>query len=210
VLDCGCGGSPLLPFLARYGCEAYGVDPGIGKPRPSLVTHYRTLFGRLIRKGSISLKRLVNREGEGSRSDSPKIVSKIKRVLRPANDAWYHDSRRIKRLGLDIKYFADSMENLRFESEYFDRVYSISVVEHLPEHVAYAGMKEMARVLKQGGLLVVTIDNDGPHVTAELRGKFQELIACTGLSLFGATDFSLPDASDVPGTYNVVGFVLEK
>ena len=99
---------------------------------------------------------------------------------------------------------------MHFEDEFFDKVFCISVVEHMPKQVAYDGMKEMARVLKKGGLLVVTVDDDGPHVNPEFSGKYRDLIEASGLELYGASDFTKPDPEDVPGIYNVVGFILKK
>ena len=211
VLDCGCGGSPLLPLLARYGCQAYGVDPGINTPIQSLYSHYSQLWNRVIARISSSQKgngsKAVKR-GESSRGQATGLLRRAVRLLRRSSDNWVYNARRMKRL--DVKYFPDSLDKMRFEDEFFDRVFCISVIEHLPEEIAYAGMREMSRVLKKGGLLVVTVDNNGRHVNPALRGKHEELIAATGLSLFGESDFVVPDLDQVPGTYNVVGFLLRK
>ena len=148
------------------------------------------------------------KRGELSGGEATSLLRRAVRLLRRSSDAWVYDARRMKRL--DVKYFPDSLDKMRFEDEFFDRVFCISVIEHLPEQIAYAGMREMSRVLKKGGLLVVTVDNDGPHVNPALRGKHEELIAATGLSLFGESDFVVPDLDQVPGNYNVVGFLLRK
>lgn len=211
VLDCGCGGSPLLPFLARFGCEAYGVDPGIAQPRPSLARHYKQVLERLKRK--IERARGNTTTGTGSTEDShnkTRPLRRIFRLLRRPSDGWTHDAKRIAKLGLDIEYHPDSLAEMRFDDEFFDRVFCISVLEHLPERTAYSGMKEMARVLKKGGLLTVTLDNDGPHVNSDLTGRHRDLINASGLELFGESDFRVPNPSEVPGTYNVVGFILKK
>jgi len=68
----------------------------------------------------------------------------------------------------------------------------------------------MARVLKKGGLLVTTIDNDGPHVNPKLVGSYKKLIEASGLELYGTSNFDKPNPLKVPGTYNVVGFILRK
>jgi len=212
VLDCGCGGSPLLPFLARYGCQAYGIDPGINTPMQSLYSHYLQLWKRAIARISSSQKGTGSeavKRGESS-GQATSLLRRAIRFLRRSSDAWEYDARWMKRLGMDVKYFPDSLDKMRFEDQFFDRVFCISVIEHLPEQIAYAGMREMSRVLKKGGLLVVTVDNDGPHVNPALRGKHGELIAATGLSLCGESDFVVPDPDQVPGTYNVVGFLLRK
>ena len=99
---------------------------------------------------------------------------------------------------------------MHFPDNYFDKVFCISVIEHLPTEMAYKGMKEMARVLKKGGRLIVTVDNDGTQVSSELTNSYEKLISESGLRLFGPSDFTKPGPEDVPGTYNVVGFILEK
>jgi len=46
---------------------------------------------------------------------------------------------------------------LQFSENSFDKVFSISVLEHIPEHGDIECVKEIARVLKPGGLCVITI-----------------------------------------------------
>lgn len=213
VLDCGCGGSPLLLFLAQYGCEAYGIDPGLYSQRQSVVSYYSQLLKRVItqtfsknRERALNIKESSDLFPDRSQSFLKHTVTQLK----PPSDSWVYDAKRIKKLGLEIKYSEESLDKMHFETEFFDRVFCISVIEHLSEEAAYAGMKEMARVLKKGGLLVVTIDVDGPHLNPKLAGKYKELIDCSSLKLYGDSDFSIPNPSNVPGTYNVIGFILEK
>jgi len=51
---------------------------------------------------------------------------------------------------------ADGRE-LQFSENSFDKVFSISVLEHIPEHGDIECVKEIARVLKPGGLCVLTV-----------------------------------------------------
>jgi len=46
---------------------------------------------------------------------------------------------------------------LTFDDATFDRVYSISVLEHIPDEGDSACVKELARVLKPGGRVVITV-----------------------------------------------------
>lgn len=207
VLDCGCGGSPLLPYLAEKGCEAHGVDPYIFR-RMSLGMYYADLarsLARGIRNYRRSRPQIVT-PGEGGLAAA--IASSLSFLRRP-NNLWGY-LRDPNRLGFDIKLYQESMCRMHFEDDTFDRVFCISVIEHLPLAEARLGMREMARVLKKGGLLLVTVDNDGPHVTPELKGGYRDLIASSGLRLDGEADFTLPGPEDAPGKYNVVGFVLKK
>lgn len=66
---------------------------------------------------------------------------------------------------------------LPFDDQSIDAVYSVSVLEHIPE--PHAVIQEIARVLKPTGLFVLTIDvsMDGIHeITAENFLKLQQAI----------------------------------
>jgi len=50
------------------------------------------------------------------------------------------------------------MDALAAEDNTLDRVFCLSVIEHVPTKIAIRGIQEMARVLKPGGLAVITMD----------------------------------------------------
>lgn len=51
-----------------------------------------------------------------------------------------------------------NMTNIPYPDDYFDAVYSVSLLEHCDESTRRAGLREMLRVLKPRGPLVVTED----------------------------------------------------
>ncbi len=67
-----------------------------------------------------------------------------------------------------VTFSIQDLDSLSFESNSFDMVYCISVLEHLCEKKAV--LKEFSRILKQSGLLILTCD----------------------ISLDGSADISLP------------------
>lgn len=62
----------------------------------------------------------------------------------------------LNRTGID--FLKSDMTSLHVDSNTFDRVFCISVIEHLPRIKVPQAMREMSRVLKPGGRLVLTMD----------------------------------------------------
>ncbi len=160
AVDLGCGGSPLLPYLAReHGVRGTGVD---------------LIFRSTTKRHNL----------RGFTADPGTLYP-------------------------EIDWKLESMTELSLADASQDRVFCISVLEHVKPDIAQSTMNEIARVLKPGGLALLTTDVGGEHRTLTI--DFRELIRMgqrAGLELSGPSDFSEP--SDVPGTYDVVGFVLAK
>lgn len=57
----------------------------------------------------------------------------------------------------NAKFFVGSVENLKFEDSFFDGVLCVGVLEYL-DHIKN-GIKEIARVTKQGGVVIFTVPN---------------------------------------------------
>ena len=220
VLDCGCGGSPLLPFLSKYGCEVYGIDPDIFK-FSNLRKYYITLISKFFK----NLKSIFSKNRQKSNKGLKELVANqlkkifpiiiqfallIRDIIRRSSHLWSGYIKDLNKMGYKMKLFNESLAKMHFKDNFFDKVYCISVIEHLPEEIAFNGMREMARVLKEGGLLVMTVDNDGTHVNPDLVGKYQKLIECSNLKLYGKSDFNKPASILIPGKYNVIGFILKK
>ena len=71
-------------------------------------------------------------------------------------DAFGVNAAFIRSTGLDVRNCG--MANLDAPDNHFDRVFCLSVIEHLDADTARRGMREMARILKPGGRLIVTVD----------------------------------------------------
>ena len=91
-------------------------------------------------------------------------------------------------------YGKDISRPLPFKDNYFDKVFSICVVEHLPVEVRKFVMKEMNRVLKPGGIVALTMDYDIHRNTPgldkglrySLRDKIKkEVIEPSALAIYG-------------------------
>lgn len=63
-----------------------------------------------------------------------------------------------KKFKTDVKLYNCFIEQANLSSDYYDVVYSISVIEHLTGGELRHAMEEIGRILKPGGHLVMTID----------------------------------------------------
>ncbi|MFP4070854.1 MAG: class I SAM-dependent methyltransferase [Desulfovibrionales bacterium] len=59
---------------------------------------------------------------------------------------------------VNVEYVQGDLASLPYEAEIFDRVFCISVIEHLDPLWIPAAVQELRRVLKTGGLLLMTTD----------------------------------------------------
>lgn len=137
-----------------------------------------------------------------------KFIRKLQR--RQINSLRQYGEDPQKVIGRPLTITSHSMTDLPYEDEYFDRVFCLSVLEHLQIDDAHKSMQEMARVLKKSGRLVITMDFDGEHVDKSLDGTLFKVVESAGLEYYGPQDFSVPEQSEIPGMYNVVGLVLKK
>jgi len=95
----------------------------------------------------------------------------------------------------------EGMEKLSWPDNYFDRVFCLSVIEHVSPSAAKAGVKKMKRVLKPGGLLVISVDN----------GERHELIINTAqMPFYGGQDAKQPGPCPFPHIYAILGMVFQK
>jgi hypothetical protein len=77
----------------------------------------------------------------------------------------------------------------------FDIVYCISVLEHVSPAVQISALGEFARVMKDDGLIVMTVDYPTVNIDQLSTG-----IAETGLRFAGKTDFTAP-TNAISSTY---------
>lgn len=61
------------------------------------------------------------------------------------------------RVGQDLYLEVQDARHLSYADASFDRIFSISVLEHIPGHGDSQAMREIARVLRPGGILTLTV-----------------------------------------------------
>jgi SAM-dependent methyltransferase len=74
--------------------------------------------------------------------------------------------------GLETRLRNEDVTRLSFPYARFDRLFSFDVLEHVPDHCA--ALREFARVLKPGGLAVVTVPFDVNAATSLLRASIDQ------------------------------------
>lgn len=80
------------------------------------------------------------------------------------------------------------ISNTSYSDSMFDRIFCISVLEHLPEEQVLKTLLEFKRILKKDGLLVVTIDY--PYLDLDI---FNRMLKKSGLVYTDRVNFELPE-----------------
>jgi SAM-dependent methyltransferase len=187
TLDVGGGGSPFALYLASRGHESHVADP-------SLDQGTSFVFDR-----SKSLSRNV-------RSLAKRLIFRAAGI----HSLWGLPG---KDGGRPVRLHACPGDRLDFPDRRFDRVFCLSVLEHIPRGAWKGCMREFERVLKPGGRLVITID----MTPEEADGRvYRELLDPGALALLGDPAYDVPIGPDSkaarhPGHgYETLGLVWEK
>ena len=162
LLDVGGGGSPFAPWLAAQGHACTVIDPSLNEGLPALNR----------RKGLLRNAR-----------------SAVLRAL-----TWSTGVRRAWGLPAEgmrggVLYMPCSATDIRLADATFDRVFCLSVLEHVPQADWARCMGELQRVLRPGGRLVVTLDMS--RADADAR-QYRRLVEACSLRLLGNADYAAP------------------
>ena len=102
----------------------------------------------------------------------------------------------------NINYVIGDFTNMPFDDNSFDIVSCVSVIEHMPKDTQLIGIKEMARVVKPGGKLIITYDN-----YVDLTESF---IHNSSMNLSDSVYFKTPDDLYENNFPDVIGICLTK
>ena len=163
VLDVGGGGSPFAPYLAGLGHEAHVADPSLD-------------------------------QGRGFQYDPKRGLYRNARTLGKHAFLWAAGLHSLWGLPKDgggdrLHYHPYSADRMPFPDARFDRVFCLSVIEHVTHDLWPACMREFERVLKPGGRLVITLDMETDEANARL---YRKLVEASSLTLLGAPDYKTP------------------
>jgi len=95
-----------------------------------------------------------------------------------------------------VAFKMESAAELSFANNTFDRIFCISVIEHMPDPVIAQSIKEMERVLKVGGLLLLTFDYHpefNPDIIGFTKDDFYQKVLgnCHLIIANGDPDFTI-------------------
>jgi SAM-dependent methyltransferase len=184
TLDVGGGGSPFSIWLATRGHEAWVADPSLDRNASFVFDRDRDLYRNL-------------------RAVAKRALFAVAGI----HSLWGLPDRGERR---GVRYTPDRADALTFPDRHFDRVFSLSVMEHIPVGIWPACMHEFVRVLAPGGRLVITLDMTREE--ADDR-RYRRLVEACPLRLAGDPDYPVPiDPADGqrrhPGHgYETIGLV---
>jgi len=187
ILDVGGGGGSFAEYLAQNGHDCFVIDP-------------------LLNKGILSI---INRDVTIYRKVRSIILFLILSLLC------------IKRLGAipfesrksSAKYYPYSAIDIKFPNNYFDRVFCLSVIEHIELNLWQRCIEEFERVLKPKGRLIITLDMGTPEANDK---QYLKLVDSCSLKLIGNPTYETPITLENkqvrhPGhTFETIGLLWQK
>jgi|GEM_PF-2038330 len=187
MIDVGGGGSAFSFYLARRGHDCVVADPSLNEGVGCVYDRERSPY-------------------QNVRSMAKKVLFKAARI----HSVWgLPDSA----LGRSVKLVSHSADDLKFPDGYFDRVFCLSVIEHIPRELWAGCVKEFERVLRPGGRLVITQDMTTEEANEEV---YRRLIDACSLRLLVDPRYPVPLAREDqqrrhPGQgYETIGLVWQK
>ena len=138
ILDCGSGYSPLPFIWSMYGAEVYAIDKDI----------------MICSKFMFALQYVLSKFRK--KDNVQKDILSIGRIWK--SDLWGPISPKMIRT-YGVNYEKHDITELPYSNDYFDVVSCVSVLEHLGYENQMKAIKEMSRVLRKNGKLIITYDN---------------------------------------------------
>src|SRR5262245_23076467 len=187
TLDVGGGGSPFALYLAARGHQSHVADPSLDQGTSFVFDPKKSLY-------------------RNTRSLAKRLAFRAAGI----HSLWGLPGENGSR---PITYHPHPADRLGFPDRHFDRVFCLSVMEHIPRSIWRACMGEFERVLRPGGRLVITLDMTPEEADARV---YQELIGACGLSILGDPRYEAPISAESkrarhPGHgYETLGLVWEK
>lgn len=186
VLDVGGGGSAFAYYLAARGYDCVVADPSLNEGTGCVYDRERTF-------------------AQNARSMIKKVLFRAAGI----HSVWgLPEADRVH----PIRFVADRADALSFPDGHFDCVFCLSVIEHIPKEAWAPCIREMERVLRPGGRLVITEDMTPEEANEQVYRRLPE---ASRLRLLGDPSYAVPiPEADArlrhPGQgYETIGLVWE-
>lgn len=163
TLDVGGGGSPFAIYLAQNGHETYVIDPSLNQGLSSFVNREKSFYRNM-------------------RSIIFNLILKVTGIRK----IWGNSAKSKMNV---VYYYPHSATDIKFPDKYFDRVFCLSVMEHIPTETWEQCLREFERVLKPGGRLIITLDMSALDADGRL---YLKLINNCKLKLIGNPYYEVP------------------
>ncbi len=181
------GGSTFPDYLARLGHETYVRDPSL---RSGLALH--------IDKNKSILKNLRS------------FIYRSLIYFLNINVIEGLPSR--KKCNNPVKYYSQCAQYIEFPDNYVNRVFCLSVMEHIPQDDWKKCIQQFVRILRPGGRLIITLDMGVGQANDRL---YLKLLDCCSLTLVGDPHYEVPIGHEDkekrhPGiSYETIGLVWQ-
>ena len=187
TLDVGGGGSPFALYLAARGHESHVADPSLDQGSSFVFDRQKSLY-------------------KNARS----VVKRLLFRATGIHTLWGLPDRNGRAL---VIYHAQPADRLEFPDRRFDRVFCLSVFEHIPRGLWGGCLREFQRVLAPGGRLIITLDMTPEEANHRI---YFDLVENCDLALLGDPRYDVPIGPESkharhPGHgYETLGLVWEK
>jgi 2-polyprenyl-3-methyl-5-hydroxy-6-metoxy-1,4-benzoquinol methylase len=146
----------LIRAIGPFGFQANNLTREFEYPWCCLATPLKPGMKVIdLGAGAAGLQFVLSRLGMEVYSVDP-LVNPDESVEWTFTDADYERLNRV--LGCNVVFVRKMLEEAALPAGSFDRVFAVSVIEHIPEDAASRLLVEVARLLKPGGCMVATID----------------------------------------------------
>lgn len=156
VLDCGAGFSPLPFIWSQQGGEAHAIDKDV-----MICSKLRYTFHcfKSMVLDIISLPRIGFKKPSYLKPSNIFIRNwqRFKKIWRPYlwGPVWPSLLKKYR-----VNYKKGTLTNLPYEDGLFDVVSCLNVLEHMSLQEQQQGIREMSRVVKKDGKLIITYDKE--------------------------------------------------
>jgi len=230
ILDCGSGYSPLPFIWSTFGAEVHAIDKDVMIcSKFTYALHWLPLIVSEILRFAPVASRVMKGEGlisqecgvknfEDKNKSATNTQHAVRRGMKVTAKAFRHIGRIIGRAwkpdfwgpvspGLlrryGVSYRKGDLTDLPYEDDHFDVVSCVSVLEHMSHEDQSKGIREMSRVVREDGKLIITYDKREEDLT-------DRFIEESGMTPAEMVYFIRPDNLYNKNEPDVIGICLVK